>query len=159
MSVQAGKAAAVAWPLARAARLGVRVRRGIREPRHWRQFALFAMVGASGYVLNLTSFALLIHAGFSYRLAAVGAFLLAVTNNFTWNRRWTFGVRGPGRARHGIRFLVVSLTAFACSFVVLSLLVDVFAVAKLPAQVVAVTSATPLSFLGNRLWAFASSPD
>ena len=87
--------------------LRLRLRAGLRKPANWLALVRFALVGASGYVVNLAVFALAVHAlGFDYRVAAVLAFLVAVTNNFVWNRRWTFAARDghaglPGRALPG----------------------------------------------------------
>ena len=57
-----------------------------------------AAVGASGYVVNLVVYtALLNGAGLHYAAAATCSFLVAVTNNYLWNRLWTF--RAPARPR------------------------------------------------------------
>ncbi len=73
-----------------------RVALGLRTPANWAQLLRFGVVGASGYVVNLTVYTLLLRAaGVHYLVAAVGSFLVAVTNNYTWNRLWTFrGQRG-----------------------------------------------------------------
>jgi hypothetical protein len=71
-----------------------RVGHGIRRSGNWLQLVRFALVGASGYAVNLAVFSLLVHAaGVNFRLAALCAFLVAVGNNFLWNRRWTFRAR------------------------------------------------------------------
>jgi putative flippase GtrA len=49
---------------------------------------------------------------------------------------------------------VVSLVAFAFNLAVLYALVDGFGVAEVPAQALAIASATPLNFVGNKLWSF-----
>jgi putative flippase GtrA len=46
------------------------------------------------------------------------------------------------------------VVAFVFNLVVLSLLVDLFEVAKVPAQALAIAAATPLNFVGNKLWSF-----
>jgi putative flippase GtrA len=48
----------------------------------------------------------------------------------------------------------VSLAAFGVGLVCLSLLVGALDVARVPAQAASVLLATPLSFVGNRLWTF-----
>lgn len=136
--------------------LHLRVRAGIRHPHNWLQLIRFAAVGASGYVVNLVTFAFLVHAaGLDYRLAATGAFLVAVTNNFLWNRRWTFRARDGHRNTQAVRFLTVSVLAFAFNLGILWLLHGRLGVAEVPAQAAAIVAATPLSFLGNKLWSFA----
>ncbi|MGK2938796.1 MAG: GtrA family protein [Solirubrobacteraceae bacterium] len=134
----------------------LRVRAGLRKPHNWLQLVRFAAVGASGYVVNLVTFALLVHtADLDYRLAATGAFLVAVTNNFLWNRRWTFRARDGHRGGQAARFLTISVLAFAFNLVVLWLLVERMGIPEVPAQAVAIVAATPLSFVGNKLWSFA----
>ncbi len=71
-----------------------RVGHGIRRPGNWLQLVRFALVGASGYAVNLAVFSVLVHGpGVNFRVAALCAFLVAVGNNFLWNRRWTFRAR------------------------------------------------------------------
>jgi putative flippase GtrA len=41
------------------------------------------------------------------------------------------------------------------SLAILTLLVETTSIPKVPAQLIAVTAATPLNFLGNKLWSFA----
>ena len=134
--------------------LRARVAGGLRTPANWLQLLRFGIVGASGYVVNLAVFALATGpAGLGHRAAATAAFLVAVTNNFGWNRHWTFRA-GAGRARfQAARFLVVSLAAFLLALALLELLVAA-GVAALAAQAIAILCATPVNFLGNRLWSF-----
>jgi putative flippase GtrA len=135
--------------------LHVRVRAGLRKPANWLALVRFALVGASGYVVNLVVFALAVHAlALDFRVAAVLAFLVAVTNNFVWNRRWTFAARDGHAGFQAARFLVVSLVGFVVSLVVLSVLVDGAELPRVAAQAIAIATATPLGFLGNKLWSF-----
>jgi putative flippase GtrA len=132
-----------------------RVRHGLRHPHNWLQLVRFGAVGATGYTVNLAVFALLVH-GLSvhFQVAAVVAWLVAVLNNFWWNRHWTFGA-GDGHAGfQAARFFVVSFLAFLVSFVILTLLVHA-GIEKVVAQAIAIVAATPLNFLGNKLWSFA----
>ncbi len=129
--------------------------RAMRNPRHWMQLLRFCAVGASGYVVNLAVFALCVHAlDLDDRLAAVAAFLVAVTNNFAWNRVWTFDSPEGRRRFQALRFLAVSIGAFLFGAVILEALVSGAGADPLPAQAVSIVCATPLSFLGNKLWSF-----
>jgi dolichol-phosphate mannosyltransferase len=85
----------------------------------------FMLVGASGLVVNLVTlwlietfvlqgvFASSLSAALSdytYLIAFVPAFLLAVVNNYIWNSRWTFGERSAGRVGFPKYLLVASAT-------------------------------------------------
>ncbi len=132
-----------------------RVRVALAKQSNWSQLVRFAAVGASGYVINLAVFTLLVHgAAFDKGIAATAAFIVALSNNFVWNRRWTFRA-GDGHAGfQAARFCVVSLSAFAFNLIVLYTLVDGLGVAEVPAQAIAIAAATPLNFVGNKLWSF-----
>ena len=135
---------------------GGRARRALSAPHNWVQLAKFCVVGASGYVVNLVVFALLLDAGLHYSVAAACSFLVAVTNNYTWNRLWTFRGQRGHVAYQGIRFLVVALCALAANLVVLELLIWL-GMSKIPAQAVAIVLVMPLNFVGNKLWSFRRS--
>jgi putative flippase GtrA len=154
MSVEEALPAPVTDPTIDAPRVR-RLRAGLRKPSNWLQLIRFAAVGASGYVVNLAVFTLLVHtAALDYKLAAVAAFVVALTNNFVWNRAWTFAGSGGHAGFQAARFCVVSLAAFGFNLVVLFALVEWLGVAKVPAQAIAIAAATPLNFLGNKLWSF-----
>src|SRR5436190_21367956 len=140
---------------ARAGHHARRIRLGLRHPHNWMQLVKFSVVGATGYVINLAVYAALLKgADVHYRSAAVLAFCVAVTNNFLWNRYWTFKATDGHAGFQAARFLVVSLFALVFNLIVLEVLVSVAGVAKIPAQAVAVLAATPLNFVGNKLWSF-----
>jgi dolichol-phosphate mannosyltransferase len=133
-----------------------RVRDGVRHAHNWWQLARFTAVGASGYVVNLATFAFCLHViDVDFRIAAFLAFLVAVTNNFFWNRHWTFDAREGHAGRQAVRFLVISVGAFAVNFAVLEVLVSVVELKEVVAQAIAVAAATPCNFLGNKLWTFS----
>jgi dolichol-phosphate mannosyltransferase len=141
-------------------KLHVRVRHGVRKPHNWFQLIRFGAVGTTGYVVNLAVFALCVHAaGIDYRISAVIAWIVSVLNNFWWNRHWTFA---HSRERHpveqGLKFFAVSLVAYGFSYVVLVSLVDGAGFEKVVAQAISVAAATPLSFVGQKLWSFRSAP-
>jgi putative flippase GtrA len=136
--------------------LHMRVRHGMRRPHNWIQLVRFGCVGASGYVVNLAVFAACVHLlSIDYRLAAFAAFLVAVTNNFVWNRHWTFDARSGHAGHQSARFFAVSGAAFCFNLAALQLLVSTAGLPEVPAQAIAIVLATPVSFAGNKLWSFA----
>jgi dolichol-phosphate mannosyltransferase len=126
----------------------------MRRRHNWYQLVRFGVVGASGYIVNLAIYAVLLELGLHYRGAATGAWVGGVLNNFWWNRHWTFDARDRHAGFQAARFFVVSFVAFVVSLGVLTLLVEA-GVAKLPAQALAIIAVTPLNFVGNKLWSFA----
>jgi putative flippase GtrA len=147
--------APLAAPRGRASDHAQRVGRGLRKPANWVQLVKFSAVGASGYVVNLAVYTALVHLlDVHYILAAVLAFCVAVTNNFLWNRHWTFDARDGHMGFQAARFLIVSVVALGFNLIVLELLVTVGELEKVLAQAIAILAATPLNFIGNKLWSF-----
>jgi len=134
----------------------VRVRAGLRRPHNWLQLLKFCVVGGSGYVVNLCVFTFAVEVlGVHHLVAATMAFVVAVLNNFWWNRHWTFQA-GRGHAGFQVaRFFVVSIAAFLLAASILELLVSVVGLAEIPAQAISIVAATPLNFIGNKMWSFS----
>jgi putative flippase GtrA len=131
-----------------------RVVRGAKKPENWAQLIKFGAVGGSGYVINLIVFGILHTLGIHYIAAAIGAFCVAVSNNFFWNRHWTFAA-GEGHAGfQAARFFVISVGGLVINLIALRLLVD-NGMAELPAQALAVAISMPFNFVFNKLWTFA----
>jgi dolichol-phosphate mannosyltransferase len=135
--------------------LAIRIGAAARRPGSWIQLLKFGVVGGTGYVINLAVFAVLVqNLGVHHSIAAVGAFCVAVTNNFIWNRYWTFGP-GEGRAAfQAARFFAVSVAALLINLALLEALLAGTSLGDLAAQAIAVALAMPLNFLGNKLWTF-----
>jgi putative flippase GtrA len=142
------------------AEVSVRISRGrvnaaLRRRRNWEQLLKFCVVGATGYAVNLAVYAFLVRGlDVHYIPAAILSFLVAVTNNYTWNRVWTFRDQRGHVAYQGMRFLVISTLALVANLVVLQLLVDA-GFDKIGAQAIAIVLVTPVNFIGNKLWSFA----
>jgi putative flippase GtrA len=138
-----------AWALVR------RIHLGTRKPANWVQLFKFGVVGATGYVVNLVVFALLTQVLDLHHIpAALGAFCIAVTNNFIWNRHWTFDAADGHAGFQAARFFAVSIVALGVNLAVLALLVDVAGLPEVPGQALAVAIAMPVNFIGNKLWTF-----
>jgi putative flippase GtrA len=134
--------------------LRARATLALRQRHNWEQLAKFCLVGASGYAVNLLVYtALLDGADLHYRLAATGSFLVAVTNNYLWNRLWTFRHRRGHFGYQGLRFFVVSLIVYGGNLLILTALVEL-GVGKIVSQAIAIVLVTPANFIGNKLWSF-----
>jgi len=133
-----------------------RARRALRARRTWSQLASYCAVGLSGFAVNLAVYSTLVgQAGLPYGAAAVGSFLVAVTNNFTWNRVVTFRRRRGELTCQGMRFLIVSTVGLIGNLLALHVLIRLGA-GEVAAQAASIVLVTPVSFLGNKLWSFRS---
>ena len=136
-----------------------RVRAGMRRRHNWVQLVKFCAVGGSGYVVNLAVFAVAFSAlGWHHLVAATAAFVVAVSNNFYWNRHWTFSARAGHAGFQAARFFTVSVVAFLFAATVLELLVTRAGTPEVAAQAISVVAATPLNFVGNKMWSFGRRP-
>jgi dolichol-phosphate mannosyltransferase len=143
-----------------------RIGRGAKRSENWVQLFQFGLVGVSGYIVNLTVFAVLTGSGLFFRdgsdglglhyiPAAVIAFGVAVMNNFLWNRHWTFDARHGHAGFQAARFFAISILALGINLIALELLIQNGGVSELPAQAIAVAFAMPFNFIGNKMWTFA----
>jgi putative flippase GtrA len=134
-----------------------RVWTGLSRLQNWMQLGRFAAVGSAGYALNLACFYVAVGLlGFDHLIGAIAAFAMAVTNNFMWNRHWTFEANSGNRRRQAIRFLAVSCAGFTFATTLLDLLIGAVDMAPVTAQAISVAVAMPLTFMGNKLWTFDS---
>jgi dolichol-phosphate mannosyltransferase len=138
--------------------LHTRVRHGLRRPHNWMQLVKFCAVGGSGYVVNLCVFALAYKVlDLHHLVAATIAFVVAVINNFWWNRHWTFGAHGARDHHAGFqaaRFFGVSVLAFLFAAAMLESIVRFTDIRPIVAQAISIVAATPLNFVGNKMWTF-----
>jgi putative flippase GtrA len=138
-------------------RFHVRVRHGVRKPGNWLQLGKFLLVGLSGYVVNLAVFTFALEVlGVHHIAAATLAFLVAVMNNFWWNRHWTFDAGAGHAGFQAARFFTISVIAFLIQLGLLQLLITQASVPKVLAQAISLILATPVNFIGNKMWSFGS---
>ena len=103
------------------------LRKKLTTPANWVQLVQFGLVGASGFVVNTCVYAFCVKVlDVHYLVAAIIAWGVAVSNNFFWNRHWTF--RHKRDARHyavqWMRFILVSLAALIPNLLLLRLFVE-----------------------------------
>lgn len=122
------------------------------------EFIKFCIVGAVGTLINLAILVAsveLLH--FHYLLGSTIAFLIAATNNFILNKRWTFKDKQRRIKSQYAQFIVVSTAALAVNLVLLFVFVEYLNVHYLLAQILAVLIAMFINFTGNKLWTFRTA--
>jgi putative flippase GtrA len=133
-----------------------RVRIGISSGENWLQLIRFGVVGCTGFAVNVVAFALLLHVlGLDYKVALPIAYFAGVVNNFTWNRRWTFGDKREAHpAKQGGKFLVVSTFAFGVNYAIVVAFVHWTSLDKVLIDIIANILVIPVNFLGQKFWSF-----
>ena len=131
---------------------GNRAVRALRRPANWVQLLKFGIVGASGYVVNLVVYTALL--GIGAHKAAVVSFVVSASNNYWWNRHWTFAGTKGSFAYQGARFFVVSFAALVVNQLWLFVFLDWLGLGKIVSQALAIALVMPLNFIGNKLWSF-----
>ena len=115
----------------------------------------FICVGCGGTAFALALFALFHEVGgLDYRVSAALGVGLSFAANFFVNRRWTFEAHGAQMGPQAIRFAMVSTAATVVNVILVHVLHESAGIAEFPAEAIAVISATPVSYLGNRWWTF-----
>ncbi|HEY4975762.1 MAG TPA: GtrA family protein [Gaiellaceae bacterium] len=134
--------------------LNSRAGRALRARHNWVQLAKFCTVGGSGYVVNMAVYAFALDVlGLKYYVAATVSFLVAVVNNYLWNRVWTFRDQRGHFGYQGFRFFVVSTAVYAANILLLLALVAL-GLGEVVSQACAIVLVTPINFIGNKLWSF-----
>jgi len=120
-------------------------------------FIKFAIVGASGVLVNLGFFTLFLLAGMNKYIASPIAIELSIVSNFLLNNYWTFRWRKTiDRTRiRGLKFNLVSILSLGVSygtFVTLSLAFP--DTAPQLHQLIGIVPATLVNYLMNSYWTF-----
>lgn len=89
----------------------------------------FCVVGLIGTVINFfVYYALTEIAGINLNVAAIGAFFVAITNNYIFNHQWTFGIENQGRSINFKQFtyyIAGNLVGLGVNLIVLNMLVAI----------------------------------
>lgn len=125
---------------------------------HGGRFVRFAIVGASGVLVNYAVLIFLVEAFGLNRLVAVAlANETAILTNFFFNNLWTFGDSGrhtPFLVR-AARYNAFGLGGLVLSVTVLGLLTYGFGLHYLIANAFAIGAAMTWNYLSNARWTFA----
>jgi dolichol-phosphate mannosyltransferase len=125
------------------------------------EFIKFCVVGGSGVFVNMGIYLLTTRLmGVLYYIASPIAIELSILWNFTWNNFWTFKKRDASATwmRRLIRFHVVSGLAALTNYLILLLLVSVFGVWDVLANLIGIAIGTLVNYFMNSLWTWKELP-
>jgi dolichol-phosphate mannosyltransferase len=129
------------------------------------RYIKFALVGGIGTLINLAIFWTSIEVFYVNEiLALILAFVVADTNNFIWNRWWTFRSKGKIHFQYpqfllvsanGLMLNIILYTAFTDHlFPALGLVEDKASLYQVFAQVICIFMVSLFNFFANALWTF-----
>jgi dolichol-phosphate mannosyltransferase len=124
-------------------------------------FIKFGIVGASGVVVNLATFTLLLWAGVNKFIASPVAIEVSIISNFCLNNFWTFRWRetADGLSIKGLKFNIVSVVALLVSYgVFLALSLAYPAWPPQVPQFLGIIPATLVNYFMNSYWTFRNVP-
>ena len=122
----------------------------------------FGSVGAIGSITNLSVFTALTFLDVNYNIASILAFLVAVTQNYTLNKKWTFKDHNSKTRKKFIKYFILNFASFLVNLLVLNIVVLNFGndhLTKIIAQALGIGVAMGFNFLGSYLVIFAKSKD
>jgi putative flippase GtrA len=115
------------------------------------------VVGGTNTLATFLVYALLLHLGASYPVAAVIGYGAGVLNGYTWNRLWTFEA-GRFHLPEFSRYVVVQSGGLVMNLVGLLILIEALGVGKLPAELACTAPIVLLTYSLNRSWTFRPRP-
>jgi dolichol-phosphate mannosyltransferase len=130
--------------------------------RALRTFLRFAVVGASGTIVNLGMFSALLHANLNKYVASPVAIEVSIVWNFFLNNYWTFKERRTrDRTRiKGLKFNLVSLASLGVSFTTFIGMSLFFPrISPQIDQLVGIVPAVLVNYFLNSYWTFRSHPE
>jgi dolichol-phosphate mannosyltransferase len=120
-------------------------------------FLKFSVVGATGVVVNLASFTVLMNMGLNKFIASPIAIELSIITNFLFNNFWTFSERDMNDKIHirGLKFNIISFVALGVSYTTF-LLLSMLNPTGMPQvhQAVGIVPATLINYFLNSYWTF-----
>ncbi len=122
----------------------------------------FSSVGALGSITNISIYSMLVFVNINYNIASILAFIVAVTQNYTLNKRWTFKDHNTKTKKKFIKYFILNLSSFMINLGVLNLVVlnfDESNLTKIIGQILGIGVAMGFNFLGSYLVIFAKNSE
>jgi dolichyl-phosphate beta-glucosyltransferase len=118
-------------------------------------FIKYCIVGTTGTAIDLIALYIFVEY-FSIPIipAAALSFLLAVTNNFIFNKIWTFKNHSKNYRKLYIKFLLVSTVGLALTVSFMHLFANIFGIWYIFAKILTSLIVLTWNFLGNKFWTF-----
>lgn len=135
------------------------IRLAIRK-QLYRQFVKFSIVGISGMVVDwLFYFVATRIFHLFYLIAKIISFIFAATNNYVWNRIWTFRSKQKKITTEFYKFFFVSTLGLGFNALIMYFLVGVLKLNDLLGWLLATLVVLFWNFAANKIWVFNNKND
>ena len=122
----------------------------------------FGSVGALGTVTNLAIYSSLVFLDVNYNLASACAFMVAVTQNFLLNKRWTFKDHDEHVKYRFAKYFALNFLSFLLNLAILNLVIHFFGTDKMvqiAAQILGIAGAMMTNFAGSHILIFKTGKE
>ncbi len=115
----------------------------------------YCVVGTTGTIIDLVFlFVLVEYLGFGVIWGATISFILAATNNFIWNKLWTFGNKSKAYHHQYLKFLIISLVGLGITLLLMYFLHIVAGLWYILAKIITSLLVLYWNYWGNKRWTF-----
>ncbi len=127
-------------------------------PKHshlnFKTFLRYSLVGLSGTCVDLGVLVFLVEI-FAVRpeIGNIFSFILAVVNNFVWNKYWTFKHKEGKFAKQLTQFFIISIVGLIVNITLLPFLISL-GLWYVYAKIAIIALVMMWNFFGNSIWTF-----
>ncbi|WML54782.1 GtrA family protein [Neobacillus sp. PS3-12] len=116
------------------------------------QFIKFCLVGATNTGISLLVYALLLKLNVNYLVASTISYLAGLINGYFLSSSFVF--KNKMNLNKGLKFFGVYLTSLLLNLAILYILVDLFHLSKLFAQIIVTCFNVFYNYFLNKIWTF-----
>jgi putative flippase GtrA len=120
----------------------------------YKRIIKFGIIGLSGTVIDFSVLTLLVElAGFNILIANAISFIFGATNNFVWNKFWTFRNKDRKFRKQFFKYLTVAFIGLIINTALMHLFITL-GLHYLIAKVVIAAIVVIWNYNGNKFWTF-----
>lgn len=120
----------------------------------YKKFIKFSLVGVTGLIIDIAIMMALVEIWYwSPLTASTASFVVAVINNFIWNKHWTYRDQSQKYFQQFLKFTTIALVGLVINFVMMSWLLSL-GIYYVLCRLIAVSVIVLWNFFINSLWTF-----
>ncbi|MEH7107314.1 GtrA family protein [Bacillus sp. JJ1764] len=121
--------------------------------KYW-QFIKFCLVGVANTSISLVVYYIFITLEVQYLLASTIAYCAGLLNGYVFSSSFVF--KQQRNTHQALKFMMVNMFSLLLNLLFLFVLIDLWGISKIMAQIAATSFNVIFNFLLNKLWTFKS---